>query len=57
MNRHRAYWSVMGVESNQEKSVKQKHFEELEKKLTTMLNMYDKTEVLTLVREVYEVNK
>lgn len=47
----------MGVEPKQEKSIKQQHFEELERKLTTMLNMYDKTEVLTLIREVYEVNK
>ena len=53
MNRHKAYWSVMGNEVSTEKSERTKDFEKLEKQLTIMLNMYDKTDVLTCVRNVY----
>lgn len=53
MNKHRAYFSVMGIEPS-EKSVKQEKFEEFDKQLRIMLNMFDQTEVLTLIRKVYE---
>ena len=53
MNKHKAYWSQMH-DANTEPSVKSLHFNELEVKLRTLLNMYDKTEVLSLVRNVYQ---
>ena len=43
----------MGIEPS-EKSVKQEKFEEFDKQLRIMLNMFDQTEVLTLIRKVYE---
>ena len=54
MNKHKAYWSVMGNEVSQKKSVKQLDLEKLETLLNTMFNKYNKDEILTLVRKVYE---
>jgi flagellar biosynthesis regulator FlbT len=42
----------MGIEPS-DKSVKQEKFEELEKQLRIMMNMFDSDEVLTVVRKVY----
>lgn len=54
MNRHRTYWSVMGIEPNPEQSQKSKDFEEFREHVKTMLCKYDSTDVLTVVRKVYE---
>jgi hypothetical protein len=53
MNKHQAYWSVMGNEPS-EKSVKTEDLQKLEKQLKVLFNKYDKTEILSLVRKVYE---
>lgn len=52
MNKNKLYWSTMGIEPS-DKSVKQEKFEELEKQLRIMMNMFDSDEVLTVVRKVY----
>lgn len=52
MNKHRAYFSAMGIEPS-EKSVKQEKFEELEKQLRIMMNMFSAEEVLSTVRNIY----
>lgn len=57
MNRHRTYWSVMGMEPNTEQSQKSKDFEEFREHVKTMLCKYDSTDVLTVVRKVYEEEK
>lgn len=53
MNKHKAYWSQMH-DINTEPTAKSIHFNEFETKLRTLLNMYDSTEVLSIVRKVYE---
>lgn len=57
MNRHRAYWSVMGLEPDNEPSVlsnrRIRHKQELKK----MINQYPKggfNEVVKLLREIHE---
>ena len=52
MNKNKLYWSKMGIEPS-DKSVKQEKFEEFEKQLRIMMNMFDNDEVLTVVRKVY----
>lgn len=53
-NKHRAHWSVMGIEPIQTKSAKQEDFEKFEHQLKIMIGKYGKTEVLTTVRQIYE---
>ena len=52
MNRHRTYWSQMHDE-RKEPSVKEKHLTDLENNIKTMMLMYGKDEIVTLVRKLY----
>jgi len=50
MNKHTIYWSAMGVEPNQEKSVTQIDFEKFEYQIKIMIGKYGATKTLTSVR-------
>ena len=54
MNKHRNYYSVMGIEPNKEKSVKQLRREENRKALEKMIAIDGFNEIATLFREIYE---
>ncbi|HSN66737.1 MAG TPA: hypothetical protein VLS94_08855 [Fusibacter sp.] len=52
MNKHRAFWSAMGIEPSQEKSVVQTDFENFEKQIKIMVGKYGATRTVSLVRNV-----
>ena len=52
MNRHKAHWSAMGIEPNQEKSATQIDFEKFEKQVKIMVGKYGATRTFTAVRNV-----
>ena len=54
MNKHRNYYSVMGIEPNKGKSVKQLRREENRKALEKMIAIDGFNEIATLFREIYE---
>ena len=53
MNKHRNYYSVMGIEPS-EKSVSQEKFEAFENQLRIMFGMFDSTEVISSVKKIYD---
>ena len=54
MNKHRNYWSVMGVEPNKNKSVRKIRREENKKALEKMIAIDGFNEIASLFRELYE---
>lgn len=50
MNRHKAYWSAMGIEPNQEKSTEQIDFEKFNKQIKIMVGKYGATKTFVSYR-------
>lgn len=60
MNRHKAYWSVMGNEPNIEQSVSSKKHDRHKEQLLKMINQYNGdgvNEILKIIREIMEENR
>lgn len=53
MNKHKAYWSTMGLEPTENENRKD-DFARFEKALKIMIGKYGKTETLSLVRQILE---
>ena len=54
MNKHKSNWSAMGIEPRKSPSVKQEDFQKLEHQLKILIGKYGGTEVLTVVRLLWE---
>lgn len=57
MNRHRAYWSAMGLEPNNETSALANRRTQHKEQLKKMINQYPKdgfNEVVKLLKEIHE---
>jgi len=60
MNRHKAYWSVMGCEPSKERTATQEKRERHKKQLLNMINQYSNDgvfEVTRILREIIEEEK
>ncbi len=54
MNRHRAYWSAMGLEPSTEQSQLSKEYERLRKELQWMIGRFGKDEVVKELIRIIE---
>jgi len=56
MNRHRAYWSVMGIEPSED-NYRQERTEKLRQELKRLIDIHGKDKVTTAIRKIYEEEK
>jgi hypothetical protein len=57
MNRHRANWSLMGLDISTEQSQISKDYEKLRFDLNLMVNRFGFDEVVKELRKIYESNE
>ena len=57
MNRHRANWSLMGLDLSTEQSQISKDYEKLRFDLNLMVNRFGFDEVVKELRKIYESNE